>query len=71
MTACKCQQLPVSNAEIDSVICSSDGTSASWDITDADTARLVRGRIYYSARIHGREITTSYRDSILRVEVTA
>jgi hypothetical protein len=68
---CKCDRLPVTNAQIDSVVCSQDGTTASWEITDTDTARLVRGRFYYSARIHHREISTSYRDSILKVEVTA
>ena len=71
MTVCKCQQLPVSNAEIDSVIWSSVGTTVFWKIEDADTTRLVRGRIYYSARIHGREITTSYRRGILQLQVIA
>jgi len=71
MTCLRCDRLPVTNAQIDSLVCSNEGTTAAWDITDADTARLVRGRFYYSARIHGREITTSYRQGQLKVMVVA
>ena len=61
--------LPVSNPEIDSLMCGSPGDSAWWWIPDARKAALVRGRAYYSARIHGAEIATSYKDGYLKVRV--
>ena len=63
--------LPVTNQEIDSVICGSRGESAWWWVPDSRDAQLVRGRLYYSARIHGAEITTSYSHGYLKVKVTA
>jgi len=71
MATCNCERLPVTNSEIDSVVCSQDGTTAFWKIENPATARLVRGRIYYSARIHGREVTTRYKGDTLQVSVIA
>lgn len=68
---CGHTMLPVTNEQIDSVICGARGESAWWWVPDSKDAELVRGRIYYSARIHGAEITTSYKDGYLKVKVTA
>ena len=73
---CKCcgqgpAVLPISNPQIDSLICGSPGSSAWWWIPSKEDALLVRGRAYYSARIHGVEIATSYSDGYLKVRITA
>lgn len=65
---CGHTMLPVTNEQIDSLM-RSHGDSAWWWIPDSKDASLVRGRIYYSARIHGTEITTSYKDGYLKVKV--
>lgn len=63
--------LPVTNEQIDSLMCGFYGESARWWIPDSKDASLVRGRVYYSARIHGTEIVTTYKDGYLQVMVTA
>lgn len=68
---CGTRVLPITNEQIDSVICGARGESAWWWVPDSSDAQLVRGRVYYSARIHGAEITTSYKDGYLKVKVTA
>lgn len=70
MTKCgECGQwnLPVTNSQIDSAILST-ARPASWYLPDRDTAALVRGRVYYSARIHGVDISTHYKDGWLTVK---
>ena len=59
---CGTRVLPITNEQIDSVIRGARGDSAWWWVPDRSEAQLVRSRVYYSARIHGAEITTSYKD---------
>jgi len=68
---CGHTMLPVTNEQIDTLMQGNYGESAWWWIPDSKDAELVRGRVYYSARIHNTEIITSYKDGYLKVKVTA
>ena len=68
---CGSRVLPVTNDQIDSLMASHYGESAWWWLPDETDAKIVRGRVYYSARIHNTNITTSYRDGYLKVKVVA
>lgn len=60
--------LPVSNKEIDALMVQEGNSKACWEIPPDEVAR-VRGRVYYSARIHGVEVKTSYAYGRLAVGV--
>lgn len=55
--------------EIDRFVLGTRGTEVRWAIPDPAEARLARGRIYYSAKIHGRDIGTQYKEGVLTLWV--
>lgn len=64
---CGQSTLAVTNSEIDSAVLNS-GVRSIWHVPDAGEATLIRGRAYYSARIHGVRIRTGYSDTRLWLE---
>lgn len=60
----------VSNQTLDRLMCSARGdvwTVEQFEVGEEE-ARLIRGRAYYSARIHEADVRTSYRDGVLTIK---
>ena len=64
---CGHRTLPITNEKIDAAILSQRNRTAWWVPLKNDAARI-RSRIYYSATIHGVEVTTTYQNGYLTLE---